>query len=31
VKQLFNGRKMIGLSENGGISDPGKLLKDGVH
>ena len=31
AKQLFKGKKMIALSENGGLPDPSKLGKDGAH
>ena len=31
VKQLFRGKKMIALSENGGIPEPSKLVSDGAH
>jgi mannan endo-1,4-beta-mannosidase len=31
VKLLFNCKKMIALSENGGLLDPAKLVKDGAH
>lgn len=31
VKELFNGKKMIALTENGGIPDPDKMIQDGAH
>jgi mannan endo-1,4-beta-mannosidase len=31
AKELFKGKKMVALSENGGIPDPAKLVSDGAY